>query len=514
MDEALATVQRIYPVDTAGATSTGIHAEIEQERKAAMPDPEIVKTFRQYARGVQRSTLGAGQEMILRGILGNLFCDNICKRIIVEVRNRLELIRYEVPNEAVSTELRNQWVLNRMAALQASTHFAMLRDGNAAVSMSWAGDRVALHRELWWNGTSGIFVAYDEDDKAKYAIKDWYVYIRGERKKRRVIWFPGEIQRYIMQGNGWEPYRLETDPPGTDPIGWKHADGSDLGIPVVHFANIQIPNDGTGDRDEIVTRESDPDQHYGMSELDGGVLGLQDELNDIQRDVTAAARYAGYQMISATGTTPRIDPETLEEIPIIVEPGAVFQDRNPDARFGTLTPGSLQELERAIKIKLDAASRQTSLPLPVITGNWPSGDALLQFELPLTDKARTIGSSAGPSWSSIAHKMVRMINTFRRAALDEAALITAIFASPERRDVMTRSEIAVKVSPMVSEKERLIILGYTPERADEIIKERTEDAERAAQNAKRANDITGMGPLDNGSNPAAKNGATKPATAS
>jgi hypothetical protein len=244
------------------------------------------------------------------------------------------------------------------------------------------------------------------------------------------------------------------------------------------------------------------------------VIGLQDEINDIQRDVSAGARYAGYQMIYATGTTPRIDPETLEEIPIAVEPGAVFQDRNPDARFGTLTPGSLQELERALKIKLDAISRQTSLPLPVITGNWPSGEALLRFELPLTDKARTIGGAVGPAWSSTAHKAVRMVNTFGKGDLDEEALITAIFAPPERRDVLTRSEIADKISKHVSEKETLITLGYTPERAEEIIKERQEDADRAAENAKRANDITGMGPLNNQQNPAARNGAAKPATAS
>lgn len=498
MDEQLATRAVTYPVDVA-SQDTGIHKEIAEERKAALPAAEDVRKFRAYTRGRQRSTLEYGQTKILQGVLGNLYCDNICKRIVVETRNRLELVRYSVTNDPVLLFLHDLWIKNKMAALQASVHFAMLRDGNSAVTLGWAEDRVSILRELWWNGSTGIFVAYDDDDRVKYAVKDWYVRVDGQRRLRRIIWLPHQIQRYIQDANGWRPHRL----PGDEewPVPWMHIDGTPLGVPVVHFANIQIANDGEGIMDEIISSESDPDPRYGMSELDGGVLGLQDEINDFQRDTTAAGRYAGYQMVWGTGTTPRLDPDTHEEIPIEVEPGAVITDRNPDARFGTLTPGSLMELERGLKMKLEAVSRQTSLPIPVITGNWPSGDALLQFELPLTDKTRTIAGAAGPAWSTVGHKSTRIANTFGRAGLDEEALITAVFAPPERRDPITRAEYVAKIRQDISERERLIVLGYDPDEADRIMEERTEDAKRAAENAKMANEITGTGPLDNESNP-------------
>src|SRR3712207_8958632 len=47
----------------------------------------------------------------------------------------------------------------------------------------------------------------------------------------------------------------------------------------------------------------DLDTTYGISELDGGLLGLQDEINDVHRDITAAARFTGYQMRSEEHTS-------------------------------------------------------------------------------------------------------------------------------------------------------------------------------------------------------------------
>jgi hypothetical protein len=79
-------------------TASSIHSRIEAERKAALPHADALKTFRNYARGMQRGTLTAGQERILRGLLGNRFADNVCKRILSELRNRLRLARFEVPS--------------------------------------------------------------------------------------------------------------------------------------------------------------------------------------------------------------------------------------------------------------------------------------------------------------------------------------------------------------------------------------------------------------------------------
>jgi hypothetical protein len=59
-----------------------IHDRIERERKAALPDAWKLRTFRDYTRGRQRGTLTREQYAALRSLLGNRFCDNVCKMIL------------------------------------------------------------------------------------------------------------------------------------------------------------------------------------------------------------------------------------------------------------------------------------------------------------------------------------------------------------------------------------------------------------------------------------------------
>lgn len=465
-----------------------IHQTIEAARKAALPEAELIKKFRDYARGRHKSTLTSGQGKILRGLLGNLFCDNVCKRALQEVRNRLRLARFEVSGQgeganAIESYLEELWVLNKVASLSAAVHWATLRDGNHAVSLGWVNGRVTLSRERWWNGKTGIFVAYDNDGQPDYAVKDW----KEGGKQRRTVWFPNRIERYVMDGEGWKPYNLPDDPTLPDgsgfvwPIPWTvngEKDGEPIGIPIVHFANIQVPNDGPGNDDK-----QEPDPLYGMSELDGGILGLQDEINDLHRDITAAARFAGYQMLWGTGITVEYNDDGSRKSTYHVEPGGFFEESNENAKFGSIPPGSLQELERGLTIKHQAVSRMSSVPLHLIAGEWPSGEALLRAEMPLIDKVETIGASTGPAWASVMHKATRIHNVFAKASLDEALLITTIFSSAARRDPLTLALVAEKYKEHVSEAEVLRILGYSPKDVERIQKEKEEEFKRFEQTA-------------------------------
>lgn len=444
-----------------------IHTEIELERKASQPEARMLKTYREYTLGKQRGTLTRGQERILRGLLGNRFCDNVCKMVLTQISNRLTLTRFEVGGSEdqsaaslqVENYLRSLWVLNHMSMLSSSVHFAALRDGDHAVALSWAGDRVALSRERWWNGQTGVFVSYN-DQGPRWAVKDWYS-LDGYR---RTIWYPDRIERYLAQEAGWKPFKL----PGEDnwPVPWVDQSGDPLGIPIVHFADMAIPNDGDSKQDSA--------PEYGQSELAGGLLGLQDEVNDVQRDISASARFSGYQMIYGTGVTPKQD-DNGREIPLVVEPGAFFQEENPEANFGVLSAGSLAELERTLNIKLGAVSRMSSVPMHLIAGDWPSGEAIIRAERPLTDRAEGLAKIFGPAWSSVAHKATVLANNFSAANLDISLLISAVFAPAERRDPLTRAQIATAESPMVSRRQSLRTLGYPPDEQDRILSEMDQD---------------------------------------
>lgn len=455
-----------------------IHEQIEQERKVALPQAELVRDFRNYARGIQKNTLTNWQRKILRGVLGHLFCDNVSRKILQETRNRLKFSRFDIEETNASVKdqlvifLRDLVVKNKMAEFVGKIHWACLRDGNTACGLAWNGDRVILARERWWNGKYGFFIAYDDNDQPTYAVRDW----RSGDKEYRTIWQPNLIRRFVKEGSGWR-LRADLGNGEQNTIYWTRTlkeGGDPLGIPFVHFANHLVPNDGTGD-----DGSDEPDNHYGISELDGGMLGLNDEINDVHRDITASARYVGFPMGKATGVTTITNAQGEKELPKYTpEPGAFFTDENSDADFAMIQPGSLQELERTLNIKLSTVARQSGVPLHIITGNWPSGEALLRAEQPFVDKIEQIANSFGPAWSSVAHKATILANVFGSAGLSEEALIKAYFEPAQKRDPLTQAIVIERLAPYISLKECLRMLGKSPKEIDDILTEIEDEIKR------------------------------------
>lgn len=442
--------------------STSIHDRIQEERDLALPEATQLKYFRNYARGKQKATLTGYQMYVLRGLLTHKFCDNVCKKVLSELRNRLKLARFDVADAGVLEFIRDFWVKNKVPRMASSVHWAALRDGNTAIGLSYT-DRVILTRERWWNGRYGFFVAYDDNDEPTYAVRDW----KTKDDTFRTIWFADHIERYNQSGkSGWKKRTLPGDPASGWPQ-WVDKSGQPLGIPFVHFANLQVPNDGTGN-----DGSDEPDAHYGLSELDGGLLGLQDEINDVHRDATSSGRFAGFPMMKGTGITAPKNPDGSDgSVKFKPEPGAFFTDTSKDANFDMIQPGSLVELERLLTIKLQAVSRLSGMPMHIITGDWPSGEALLRSEMPMIDKVETIGTAFGPAWSTTAFKAVRIQNTFGGGQLSEDALITAVFEAASKRDPLTQAIVAEKRAPFVSVKETLRTLGYSNQEAENIIQE-------------------------------------------
>jgi len=465
----------------------GLHDDIRQEREAATPEAEKLKLYRRYARGRQDGTLNAQQRKILGNLIGKRFCDNVVARILGELRNRLRLTRMEVAGETgeadrVQSYLRQLWTLNNISQMSNTVHWAMLRDGDHAVSLNHittpAGDdRVVLRRELWWNGRVGMWVAYDDNGRPKYAVKDW----EEEGTRYRTVYKRDRLQRFRRKGEGWTPYSLPSYPEvgGEGTVPWTvdgTPTGEPIGIPVVHFTNIQIPQDPEGN-----SGDDEPDPMYGSSELGGGLLGLQDEVNDVHRDITAAARFAGYPMMYGTGVGQPTDHDG-NPTSYNPEPGAFFRSDSPDAEFGRIEAGSIEPLMNTLDTKLEAMSRQSSVPMFAIQGDWPSAEALIRAEMPLVDKVETIADSVGPAWGSVMHKATRLHNIFGGGTLNEDLMISSVFGDPRRRDEATQAEVATKVSEFVSERETLRILDYSPEEIDRIMEERAEERRQRREN--------------------------------
>lgn len=441
------------------------HALIELERSFYDKENRRNERYREYARGEQPCTLTPEQEELLAGINGNDRADNVCHQIVAEAADRLELVGFEVPNAPVQAFLDELYIKNALADLQGEVHYDAARDGNVAVLVRFqpTGEtapygRVVFDLEPWWDGIQGVFVAPAMEGKEAYAVKDRIVSGKGARESlpiqtddkgqakvplisslseglrvRRYVYYDDRIERYerplnytIVAGSedlGWTPYEDPLDPPrtlyvggGRHILGWVKADGSPLHIPLVHFANA-------GRMLGI----------QGMSELSGGVLNFQDEINETQADLTAATRLTAFQILWMKGYTATRDPKYPSEeryIPPVLklQPGAFLHDTSESFEVGALPAGDITQILASYGCKLESVARSTRTPRHAITGgDWPSGEALERAERPSRAKAKRQAAKHGVSWATVMHRAVELANAFAKAGLDEGALIKPIW---------------------------------------------------------------------------------------
>jgi len=413
-----------------------IHLQIQIDRRDAFSSFEHITKFRNYAKGKQDSTLTIEQQKMLEGVLGNDYCDNICGEILSEHTSRLEVDRVTCEDDTVQEWLDDFLQRHRFEDLQERTHRHTLRDGNFCLMPYYDPDlnRILPSREKWWDGFSGVFIGYDTSGGILYAVKEWNTLIG----RRRTIYYEGFMERYIAIGstNTWQPYISLSDMsilgltsttalPGiqqnSSPIGIPYVDQPDipLHIPFVHFSN---PGD---------------DDNYGTSIFDGGIVGGQDQVNDVQYDMSAAGRMNGYQRTWSKGyKLKQINGVTVQPR---TGPGVHYHSPEKDAAWGTLQAGSIDELIKLYNAKVGSLCRVTGTPNHVITGNWPSGEAAYKLESPIRGRTKSRQKRMAPSWVEYVHRCIELANIYQDAELDEEAMLTCVYTDAGDRDPLTEA---------------------------------------------------------------------------
>ncbi len=440
-----------------------------------------VVTFRKYTAGEHAITLTEKQKDILAGLVGLLgheYCDNICGQIVSEVAGRLQFLKWESADAPVKAYLDLLFESAGLKNLSTRVHYDMSRDGNVGVSLSFdtVKNRVRLYRELWWDGDSGVFVFYSPEypDQIEMAVKEWTVHeINGTKYKRRTIWLSGEVQRWIDKGGtgeGWEEYKGEgADRSEMWPLRWVQKSGDPLSIPFVHFPNAGNTTD-----------------EFGLSELSGGFVGSQDQINDLQMTISSAARFTGYQMYTITGMKYEIDEATGQPKEIQVGPGAVLKSTSKDTSFGALPAGDLSQLISAYEHKLTTIARNARIPLHRLgQGNPPSGEALLRAEGPAIAKAERQVYVLKDRWADLGDKIIELERRWGSLAgttlgteSGGAQPVSAIMEEPDRRDKVAKSVIVNNLAGRLSIRESLRMMEYSEE---EVIRIYGEIVEEMAQ---------------------------------
>lgn len=429
-----------------------------------------VCAYRRYASGCQPCSLTLKQQKLLQGVLTHQFSDNVCHQIIAEAVARVSFLRWQCPDALVEDFLRSFYITAKIADRQGEVHYGALRDGNFVVAVNWdnVAQQVRIYREPWWDGHCGTFIGYDDQDNPKYGVKEWTEKV--SKIKRRIIWFPERLERWQSEdfGTSWVKTTIAQDYERWPRV-WTQKDGTPLGIPYIHFPNAA--------RGEI---------NYGTSELSGGVLGFQDQLNDLQMAMSIAARLTAFQVYTIAGIELEDDPQKPgHKKDVDIGPAQVLTSTNPDTKFGTLGPGDLSQLLALYNKKLARVSQITRTPLHLITGgDWPSGEAILHAELPAVGKAALQINKFAVCWSTLAWMAVRLRNRFGvgPALVEDAvkAPITASFDPPERRDPVSRSLVVRNLDGYISREEGLVLFGYPEAKAKRVAEQKMEEDKIAA----------------------------------
>ena len=445
------------------------NAEITERRQADLPDAKQIQEYRRYAAGQHPDLLSTAQNKLLGGRSDHRMVDNVVDLILKTTASRLKLERWDVLGEspvsiidgspisdadaaAARTYLQGLWLRNRVQRLQYEVHYAALRDGNSAVSMTYRGGRVHLWREPWWDGDTGVYIAYNDDGTYEFAVKEWNQRERsGTITKRRTVYEPGRISRYYQVGDGWSEY--DGDGPAViDVLRGAEGDARPMPIPMVHFPN------GTA-----ITEDD-----YGDSDI-ANLLALQDDLNATQRDISAAAMMTAFQRLFFAGVS--------AQSKITIAPGEAFGDEDPAASVTVIQPGDMDALIDVHSHKRQSLSTNSRTPMHSITGDWPSGAALLRADMPQIDKVEALGDVEGPQWTMVAHRAMELANHFGRLNLNENVPITSVFAPSERIDELTALEIKQAEATYWETiarlpREAMIQAGVDAETADTIVEQR------------------------------------------
>lgn len=475
---------------------------IEYQRRGYTLFPDHVRIFRNYARGIHKECLSTKQRIALQHLLGNRFCDNICKQIIFEARSRINFVKWACIDKTTEDFLKNLVITAKMLAKQKAATNGMLTAGNQLLAVNWDDKekQVEVYREKWWDGIIGAFMGYDAIGRPLYVIKDWQ---ESNGVWRRVIWFEDRIERYIgSTPQVMMPYNLPDDPvQGGQPVPWLDYDGTPLGIPFVHLPNGYCMED---------------DDYYGLSELDHGITGFQDQINGLQYGMSAGAEMTAYQMYWMSGVNP-IDPITKKRNDPKVGAAEVWVSPSKDAAFGRIQAGDTKPVLEVFHEKITRVANVTATPLHRLLGKeWPSGEALMRAEQPAVNKADEQIARIDDPYRHLAYMAVKIRNRFGPDSplpTDlNSALISNVFQDPEGRDPVSRSVVANNLANFASVEKIWRIMGADDEEVEKIVEERKQNIKDGiiADPGKTAGN--GGGPNDKGSppNPKEKKPGQKP----
>lgn len=442
------------------------------------------RLYRRYAAGDQDLAFATPKYAATFGVLFREFGYNRCASVIDAYADYLEVERFNVergkpgdpkpqrkpgekpPPDPGSEMAGDLWRRNRMDKRAGEVHKAVLRDGDAYVTV-WPetgtanGDQGAFP-QFWPQQARNVRVRYDDEQPGRItmAVKTWL--IAGSRRRLN-LYFPDRIEKYVTRGRSTVINAEAMDTyQGRDDVDWpvRHDWGV---VPVFHFAN----NADTGD--------------YGVSEL-RDVIPLQDALNKALTDLLLACELTGYPVKVLLGFDHQDTAvmEAAERIEIgrskilVVPPGPAGEKPSID-EFTAENLKQLNDVAEGFDIRI---SRVSKVPVHYLqmTGEFPSGRAMRTAESPRVQKSEDQQTAFGNVWEDAMHLALRM------AGVADPGMLTTVWKSAAPLSTEDTLDVMLQMAAVGYPFEEILrFRGHDEEEIAQIVAEKDAAFARQAQ---------------------------------
>jgi hypothetical protein len=368
---------------------------------------------------------------------------NWCRLIVDAVAERLSVTGFRFGDTETGDEQAwLMWQANSMDADHELAHNDALVCGSTFV-MVWPDDSSPVGVRISIEHPLQTTVAYEPGDRRQRiaALKTYVDPIGGIRD----AWLctPGAWWRWQRKATAAEMFS-----------GWTGRDE------MADSGTWQLTDSGPNPMGDVPVVELRPWPRTlgpGWSEIDGGVINVQDRINVTILNRMMATEYAAFRQKYATGLVlPQLrDPATGQPVlddagnPRAVQPFDVAVDRlwiseNPEAKFGEFSESDLTGYIKAVEADVQHLAAITHTPPHYLLGQIvnASGDALKAAEAGLVAKVRFRAAHLGESWEAVIRLAFAAIGDER--AVDFQA--ETMWADFETRSEAEHVDALVKLS--------------------------------------------------------------------
>lgn len=273
------------------------------------------------------------------------------------------------------------------------------------------------------------------------------------------LWLPGAVYQWTaplttvtgvpLAWSGWNDEALNITEAADNPLGE---------VPLIEFV-----------ADPALVGEP-------MSELDGGVIDIQDRINKTILDRLVTSNFSSFPQKWATGLEIPTDPETKQPIePFKNAVDRVFYNENPEGSFGSFEASDLAPYIKSVESDIQHLAAITRTPPHYLLGQsgaFPSGESLKSTETGLVAKVLERRDSFTESWEDVLRLALKAAGDPRS---DDMAM-SVLWKDPESRTQAEVMDAATKMQAVgVPYREILAFIGYSPTDISRLVEERKQD---------------------------------------